>query len=132
MKSEIVKDFIIISNANLTQFQNEVKAFLESHKNATTLNVLSSTTNSNGSNAHIYWEEVIEIPENIKDEFILRGEVYTCSNCPWYGANGSDNPRQAFECLHKVDFGRKRTNTPACLFFYQKLASGEVRPCDTR
>ena len=132
MKQETVKDFIVISNSNLSQFQNDVKQFLHDHKTATRIDVLSSTTSAGGSNAHIYWEEVVQIPENIKDEFILRGETYTCGQCPFYGVNGSDDPRKAFDCLHSVTMGRKRSINNACLYFYQKLASGEVRPCDTQ
>ena len=129
MRNETVKDYKVISNSNLSYFEEEVKSFLEAHKDAISIQVNSSST-LEGHFAHIYWEERKLVAEDIRDEFILRDEKYRCENCPHYGGN-SDNPRHAFSCLRKV-FHRRRGCDEACLFFYQELAKGDLRPYESR
>lgn len=126
MKEETIKEFKVIANTNLTDFEREVKSFLESHRNAISLQ-LNSTTIESGHFAHIQWDEKRLIPENIKDEYLLRGEKYHCKNCPHWGANGSENPREAFDCLKRVK-DRARGCEEACLYFYKELAKGDIRP----
>jgi len=131
MRNETVKDFKVISNSNLSNFEKEVKTFINTHKDALNMQVNSNTT-VDGHFAHIYWEEVRPVPEDIKDEYILRGERYRCENCPHYGANASDNPRHAFSCTRKVYSATRRGCEEACLYFYQQLAKGELNPHESR
>ena len=129
MKETFVKDFKVISNNNSTNFEREVKEFLSTHQAEKNL-ISSYAPTSHGFVAFFEWETVKLEPENIKDEFILRGEKYTCSNCPMWGGNTPqepNEPRRAFTCTREVYPSRRGCET-ACLWLYQEIAKGEIKP----
>ena len=126
MKEKTIKDFKVISNSNLSNFEKEVKSFLNEHQDAISLQT-NSTSTSKGHYCHIFWEEKKLVPEDIRDEYILRGEKYCCGNCPLWGGN-VDNGRP--ECLRQVRMKDTRLCSGACLWFYQQIANGEFRPVE--
>ena len=78
----------------------------------------------NGHSAFLVYTEHIEEPENAKDEFELRGETYTCGECPfnWPVVDGRSHHRIACKrCPGGTD-----EDIPACNWFYEKLKEGEV------
>ena len=118
MKEKTIKDFKVITNSNSTNFEKEVKDFLSNNADLVITEFNSGATNK-GSWCHICYEKNILIAENIKDEYVLRGEVFHCGNCPLWD-NG---------CLIQVRSNARFCND-ACLHFYQRLAEGEFRPVD--
>ena len=124
MKEETIKDFKVISNSNSTIFEEEVKEFLIKHPN-----VISSTSGvtESGSWCHIWYESKNLVAEDIRDEYVLRGEEYYCGNCPMWGGNINNGSPM---CSSKVRYKDTRFCSKACLHFYQRLAEGEIRPVD--
>ena len=123
------KDYELISNSNSTLFKEEVKRFLEAHQNALEITTTYCTTNK-GHFAHIDFSYLKDIAENVKDDYILRGERYYCCNCPFWGSNATDDVDKAMSCTIQVRNKDTRYCSDACLRFYQLLADGEITPCD--
>lgn len=76
-----------------------------------------------GHCAYICYTESEEEPENIRDEYSLRGVSYVCGECPYF--NSVDDKRVKHGICNMA--GRKvRSDSYACLFLYQQIASGVV------
>jgi len=74
--------------------------------------------------ALLFYEERVEEPEDIRDEYELRGEIYTCGECPF------KVPVTDGRCHHRWKCRRMPRGTDdeqrACLWFYQELEEGRV------
>lgn len=74
--------------------------------------------------ALLFYEERLEEPEDIRDEYELRGETYTCGECPF------KEPVTDGRCHHRWKCRRMPRGTDdeqrACLWFYQELEEGRV------
>ncbi len=79
---------------------------------------------ANGNSAFLVYQEFIEIPENIRDEYELRGEAYTCGDCPFKTPITDGRSRHRWRCARRP--GGTDVDCPACVNFYQKLEEGEV------
>lgn len=78
----------------------------------------------NRFSALLFYTEHVEEPENIRDEYELRGECYTCGDCPmkWPVTDGRSRHRWACKrCPGGTD-----EDIRACVRFYQMLEDGEV------
>lgn len=78
----------------------------------------------NGHSAFLVYEERIEEPEDIRDEYELRGDGYTCGDCPF------KEPITDGRCHHRWKCRRMLRGTDddirACVWFYQQLEEGKV------
>lgn len=124
MKVENKNRLEVISNLNLQQFREQVNQFLDSHK-VTSVNYAKD---GGEYTAFISFIQEVKTAEDIRDEYNLSGEVYYCKDCPKWGSNYTDEPRGTYICHAKVTKKTLRGCTPACLFFYEKLARGEIKP----
>lgn len=77
-----------------------------------------------GYSAILIYDEVTEIPENIREEYELRGEAYTCDACPFKTPITDGRSRHRWRCNRRP--GGTDIDCPACVMFYQKLEEGEV------
>lgn len=75
--------------------------------------------------AHIFYQfhEVKQIPETVKDEFVLRGEVYVCGQCPYYMPI-KDRRRGGAPCMYS-EFN-VQPNSGACEVFYKRFVQGII------
>lgn len=77
-----------------------------------------------GYSAFLYYEEHIDIPEDIRDEYELRGECYTCGDCPFKEPITDGRSRHRWRCKRMpqgTDMDQR-----ACKWFYVQLDEGEV------
>ena len=125
MRKETIKDFELIYSNNSNKFKEEVKAFIQKHK----FTDIQFNTTESGHYAYIIFEYEKLVSEDIRDEFILDGYDYRCGNCPYWGKHALSDPRKAMTCTKYVS-KNQRFCSKACLFFYQKLAKGEIQPID--
>lgn len=74
--------------------------------------------------AYIVYEERIEIPETLKEEYERAGEKYVCIQCPFYvrPTDGRVKNTRCPVCNKLVD-----RHTSCCDEFYNKLDKGEVK-----
>lgn len=74
--------------------------------------------------ALLFYDEHLEIPEDIRDEYELRGETYTCGECPL------KTPITDGRCHHRWRCDRMPRGTDedqrACVRFYEMLERGEL------
>ena len=121
MKKKHVRGYKRISHSDYILFDEEIKSVLDTSSNKRNLQIHFGTIGDT-CHAFITWDEEIEVPENIRDEFVLEGKTIRCGQCPHYGGN-TDNPENAFKCLRQVHTSRRRIDE-ACLWFYQEVAKG--------
>ena len=121
MKKDSIKELEIISNTNITAFKEDVKNFLNTHKDYT----IDFRTTAHTHYAYIVYVTEIDVPEDVKDEYVLKGENYYCCNCPHWTYYTDE--RQVPSCGLRVK-ARANYRGEACLLFYQEMANGEIRP----
>ena len=74
--------------------------------------------------AVLLYTEHTEEPENLAEEYELRGEGYTCESCPHKVPITDGRARNHWRCEE-----RKRgtdIDCPACVRFYEELERGEI------
>lgn len=127
MKTKGIKKVKVLSSSNSTTFENCVNDFLNDLENPKELQV-SFTSTGKSHVAYVMWEAEELIPEDIRDEYILRGEKHTCGECPHWGGNkkqDGEGMRNTGCDLHITD-GSIRGCAPACLWLYKELAKGGI------
>ena len=77
-----------------------------------------------GYSALLCYEEHIEIPETLRDEYELRGEGYTCGDCPFKVPVTDGRARHRWTCK-RMPQGTD-VDIRACNWFYTMLEKGEV------
>ncbi|MBR4744010.1 MAG: hypothetical protein IK082_07460 [Oscillospiraceae bacterium] len=78
----------------------------------------------NGNSAFLVYEEHLEEPEDLRDEYELRGEAYTCEACPFRTPITDGRARHRWTCSERR--GGTDIDCPACLHFYEELEKGEI------
>lgn len=74
--------------------------------------------------AVLFYAEHTEEPENLAEEYELRGEAYTCEACPHRVPITDGRARNRWRCDE-----RKRgtdLDCPACVRFYEELERGDI------
>lgn len=74
--------------------------------------------------ALLFYTEHVEEPEDIRDEYILRGETYNCGDCPFAYPVTDGRSRHRLACPRAK--GGTDADVPACRWFYEQLEQGEV------
>ena len=77
-----------------------------------------------GYSAILVFEEYTEIPENLAEEYELRGDAYFCESCPYKTPITDGRSRHRWRCNRRP--AGTDIDCPACVFFYQQLEKGEV------
>ena len=87
--------------------------------------ISSDKPEKDGTMYHIYYSYTVQVAENAREEYELRGLKYYCKDCPWFGKS-ADKRRSSTGCTkgvqNAVDY------TCACEMFYTMLANGTIKP----
>lgn len=78
----------------------------------------------NGNSAFLVYEEHVEEPETIAEEYELRGEGYTCESCPFKEPITDGRSRHRWRCPRRPQ--GTDIDCKACVKFYQALEEGEI------
>ena len=79
------KEFRIITADNAQEFQDKMNALTAELASDRDVSNVEFTFNLSGGHcAYFYYDRYVRIPENIQDEFALRGLCYYCMDCPVY------------------------------------------------
>lgn len=114
MRTETIRQVAVIDEQSGKGFE---RAFNEKMKELARFKVDIDRANTREFLAYIFYEETVTIPENAKEEYKLRGEVYHCADCPmiqWGEGRNHSCPRS--KMVHD--------DTPACSYFYEALKEG--------
>ena len=72
--------------------------------------------------AYIEYEQNVKVPEDIRDEYALRGISYICGDCPYFRPAEDRRVKHA-EC----EKGQRTTyTTTACVGLYEAIERGEI------
>ena len=78
----------------------------------------------NGNSAFLVYEEHVEEPENLAEEYELRGDEYYCESCPFKEPITDGRARHRWRCKRRP--AGTDIDCKACVFFYEQLEKGEV------
>lgn len=131
MKQETRLKLKVITSNSVTDLENKVNQFFAVNK----IKSVNYDKAPLECTAFINYEETINVPESIKDEYNLNGIFYCCGDCPYWGTNFKEatvENRTAFKCFKGIEHKSVRATVPACQWFYESIARGDFRPYDTR
>ena len=74
---------------------------------------------------HFIYDEETKIAETVKDEYELRGETYTCSECPYF--EKSEDRRVKYHGCRYAKYGSVQAGESACEIFYRELMNGNIK-----
>ena len=113
--------FSILENKNPEEMSQKLNELMEeiACKDA---DVKTGFDASIGHYAHVRWEEEIIIPEDIRDEYKLKGIEYVCGECPFFVLQ-KDRRIKHSVCNkgEKVWYDHS-----ACLKLYEMIERGEI------
>lgn len=121
MKTLKKERFAVIDSTDSERFSVQVNEMLE--KLAGKTYTFNLKMNTEGHCAYFTWAEVETIFENIRDEYVARGEEYICGECPYFIPPADDGRKFRGSCRYKRTVDRR---APACVTFYEQLATGEI------
>lgn len=78
----------------------------------------------NGNSAFLLYYDTEEIPETIQEEYLLRGECYTCADCPHKEPVTDGRRRYKYTCKRKVP--GTNPEDQACKWFYIEKEEGRA------
>lgn len=127
MRRQSFQQFVIVSSDSaqlLTERLNEKLFELRDKRPEVTFE---------GMIARISYQETMEEPESLGDEYTTKGVRLTCSACPWFEpvrkTDGSIDQRVKWgDCPH-AHYGRTACDSTACERLFEALNSGEVKLC---
>ena len=83
--------------------------------------------------AQISYTETTERPEDLTEEYALKGVRLTCQDCPHFtpilNADGSEDRRTKIGDCKFAHYGRTYRDTPACEYLFNGINTGEVKLC---
>lgn len=119
MKSKKITQIEVIAEKDARTFQEKVNHTLSKYSSILDVN---TSADESGFSALITYEETIEVPEDIADQFLLKhGRRYVCSDCP-YLVPDADARSSTHYCRHHED--RVHMDQIACEWFYSGLEQG--------
>lgn len=119
------KEFRIITAENAQEFQDKMNALMgELAADRSVSNVEFTFNLAAGHCAYFYFDRFVQIPENIQDEFALRGLRYYCVDCPLY--KPSEDRRVKWTHCAKAGC-RISAESCACDEFYAAMARFEMK-----
>lgn len=102
-------------------FDEKLNALMEeiALKNPSSERIFDSVA---GHIAYVKWIEIVVEPEDVRDEFILKGTEYVCGECPFFELQ-KDRRIKYSVCNQgqKVWYEHK-----ACLHLYELIKKGDV------
>ena len=83
--------------------------------------------------AQISYTETTERPEDLLEEYALKGVRLTCQDCPYFNpilkADGSEDKRAKIGDCEFAHYGRTYRDAQACEQLFNRINNGEVKLC---
>lgn len=117
------KKFEAVSGKDAFDFEVKLNAALDALNRQGVKYELSFNHNV-GFCAYIVWEERMEIPETVRDEYEQVGEKHNCIECPYF-VRPTDGRRKNTRCpkIGKLT----RADDCCCDLFYEELDKGMLK-----
>lgn len=120
------KHIEIVAANSAEQFQHDLnKLFLSLAERGVKYEL--QTDVSKGFIAYIIYNDSVDVPENLKEQFELGKEKHTCIECPYF-VRPTDGRRKYTKC--PLNNYITKSDCDCCEKFYEKLFAGEIELID--
>ena len=123
MKEKRKKHWIGIESQNFFEFLQIIDEHVKQHDDVK----VDYWSKEPPFRAVLEWTEVDMVPETIRDEFELAGEIYHCIDCPHLDMTNYWKSKKKYPCKYST-YGMTFTTSCACEVFYKGLMRGEIKP----
>lgn len=123
MITNVIPQIKVISNIDPVAFEKQFNSVMADLADKKPKHIIDLT---DGYKAVISYEETINIPDSIADEYHAEGIKYTCRECPLREIQ-TDGRKKDAECKHSP-FGKATLKAEACEIFYRQLKLGAIEP----
>ena len=127
MKRESYQQFAIVQGDSAQQLTDRLNAKLYE------LRKKRPAVTFEGLIARISYEEETVTPEDLTDEYRLKGVSLTCQDCPFFSPmlnrNGTPNRTAKRGDCPFAEYGMTRRDSSACDRLFQMINNGEVKLC---
>ena len=121
MKRESVAHYVGLDARTAAELAEKLTAKLEELK-AKSPEVIWNLQNGNSAFL-LYYEDAL-IPEDLADQYELRGEIYTCADCPHKTPVTDGRKRFRYTCDRK--YPGTNPEDRACRWLYTELEQGKI------
>lgn len=111
----------ILESKNPKQLTDKLNSLLEGVAKKD-VEVKTGFDSSIGHYAHVKWMEDLTIPEDIRDEFALKGIKYVCGQCPFFVLH--KDKRIKYHICNKGEHTWYEHS--ACNMLYEMIEKGEI------
>lgn len=130
MKEQSYQQFCIVQADTATILSERLNSKLLELKDK------NPTVEFDGMTARICYTEHIDVPEDLSEEYHLKGVHLTCSQCPFFEPiekeDGTPDARRKWGKCPCASMGRAYSDGPACESLFEMLNEGEVGLCFTK
>lgn len=130
MKCKSVQQFAIVQADSAPSFEEQLNARVME------LSDKNPVVKFDGLTAYISYNETVKIPEDIGDEYELKGVVFRCEDCPCFSPilkeDGTEDRRVKYGDCEFSKFGRTMKDDRACEHLFTMIANGRVGLCFKR
>lgn len=127
MRYSSYQQFAIVTGNTAQELTDQLNAKLYE------LRAKRPTVTFEGLIARIAYQEEENVPEDLADEYRMRGVNLTCYDCPYFGPtlnrDGSENRRAKKGTCPFKEFKIAYKDAAACNRLFEMIDSGEVKLC---
>ena len=127
MKCKSIQQFAIVRSDSASAFEGELNARIME------LSDKNPIVKFDGLTAYISYTETVRIPENISDEYELKGVSLRCEDCPMFDPirkeDGTEDRRVRYGNCELAKYGRTTKDSPACDQLFTMIENGRVGLC---
>lgn len=127
MKYELLNQYEVVEAMDGSEFKaelNRIMRELSGQKPTCKIEIAGATWR-----ALVSYTEEVKIPENLEDEYRLRGQALTCGDCPHFQIEPGNKNRRWAECDADGTWKKRKADSWACEWLYEKIERKEVEIC---
>ena len=127
MKSKSIQQFAIVRSDSASAFEGELNARIME------LSDKNPIVKFDGLTAYISYTETVKIPEDVYDEYELKGVSFRCEDCPMFDPirkeDGTEDRRVRYGNCELAKYGRTMKDAEACDQLFTMIGNGRVGLC---
>ena len=127
MKCKSIQQFAIVRSDSASAFEGELNARIME------LSDKNPIVKFDGLTAYISYTETVKIPEDVYDEYELKGVSFRCEDCPMFDPirkeDGTEDRRVRYGNCELAKYGRTMKDAEACDQLFTMIGNGRVGLC---
>ena len=130
MKCKSIQQFAIVSADSAPSFEGQLNARVMELSDK---NPVVKFVESDPLFARISYNETVKIPEDVGDEYELKGVAFRCEDCPMFTPilkeDGTEDRRVRYGDCELATYGRTMRDSRACDQLFTMIQNGRVGLC---